>query len=123
MKNLSKNQKFISLFFQVVSAFILGMASMAKFTHKPMAVEVFESLGIPETMLIIATVEAIAAILLLSPWAQYGAILAFGTMTGALIGHITSLGFNVNGDGGAMVMRLIIVTISSLIIMLSLIHI
>ena len=62
MKNLSKNQKFISLFFQVVSAFILGMASMAKFTHKPMAVEVFESLGIPETMLIIATVEAIAAI-------------------------------------------------------------
>ena len=71
------------------------------------------------TRLIIAAIEAIAAFLLLTnSLPQYGAILGFGTMLGALIAHSTVLGIEVNNDGGKMVMLMGVVIISTSIIML-----
>ena len=117
MKNLSKNQLIISIVFQVVAAIILALAAFAKFNREPMAVYIFDTLGIPGSMLIIAIIEGLTALMLLTRWAHFGALLGFGTMIGAFIAHFTVLGANVEGDGGAMVARLIVVILATLIIM------
>ena len=118
MRKLSTRQKNISYLFQTLSALILAKASYEKFTSSEMSVSIFRELGMDETRLIIATIVGIAALLLVTKKTpQYGAILGFGTMIGALIAHVTVLGLEVNNDGGMMVFLMGTVIISTSIVM------
>jgi uncharacterized membrane protein YphA (DoxX/SURF4 family) len=59
-------------------------------------------------------VELLAAILLFIPAATWlGAILALGSMTGAIFFHLTKLGIEVMDDGGLLFMLACIVFIFS----------
>ena len=66
MEDLSKNQKIISFVFQIIAALILAMASFGKFTNQELSIYIFKFLGIEESRLIIATIEGLAAFLLLT---------------------------------------------------------
>lgn len=77
-------------------------------------VMLFEMLGMePHGRIIIGSIELVAALLLLSPQAAIGALLAVGVMFGAIIAHFTVLGMNVGGDGGLRVMLLTVVFATS----------
>ena len=59
-------------------------------------------------------VELIAAILLLIPsTASIGAVLALGTITGAIFSHLTKLGIVVKDDGGLLFILAIVVFLLS----------
>jgi putative oxidoreductase len=59
-------------------------------------------------------VELIAAILLLVPsTASIGAVLALGTITGAIFSHLTKLGIVVKDDGGLLFILAVIVFLLS----------
>ena len=59
-------------------------------------------------------IELLAAILILVPkTVPYGAILSFGTMTGAIFSHFTTLGIVIDDDGGALFGMAVLVFISS----------
>jgi len=62
---------------------------------------------------VIAVIELVAALLLLSPFAAGGAVLVVGVMCGAIIAHLTQLGLVVNGDGGMSVGMLVMTLLSS----------
>lgn len=53
------------------------------------------------------------ALLLLSPFAALGAVIAVSVMCGAIIAHVTQLGLVVNDDGGALVGMLVVVLLCS----------
>ena len=94
-----------SLLLRLPIAALLLMAVVPKFTSAPDSVAVFTKLGMgPPGRYLIGSLELIAALLILlpltSPW---GAILAWGLMTGAIIAHSSHLGWT--GDNlplGAM---------------------
>jgi len=79
---------------QVAVVLIIAPMAALKFVGDERTVEVFETLGMePNGRLLIGAIEAFAVILLLIPWSvTWGALLAWGVMTGALIGHATHLG-------------------------------
>ena len=59
-------------------------------------------------------VELIAAILLLIPsTASIGAVLALGTITGAIFSHLTKLGIVVKDDGGLLFILAVVVFLLS----------
>ena len=80
---------------QIICALILLQTLFFKFTAHPDSVQLFTELGMePNGRILIGVLELIAGILLLIPGsAAYGAFLATGIMSGAIIGHITKLGF------------------------------
>lgn len=75
-----------------------------KFTAAPESVYIFTTLGIePYGRIGSGIVELIASILILIPRTTLlGAILGLGTMTGAILSHVTKLGIEVNNDGGTL---------------------
>lgn len=87
--------KAVSTVFQLIAAAIMGQTLFYKFSADPMSVQLFTELGMePQGRLIIGTLELIACILLLIPSSVvYGATLAIGLMGGAIIGHVTKLGW------------------------------
>jgi uncharacterized membrane protein YphA (DoxX/SURF4 family) len=80
---------------QIIPAVILVMAAVPKLTGDPQSIQLFTQLGIePTGRVITGVLEMIAAILLLVPFSgSYGAILAAGLMTGAILAHATKIGF------------------------------
>ena len=80
---------------QIICALILLQTLYFKFQAHPDSVQLFTELGMePNGRILIGVLELIAGILLLIPGsAAYGALLATGIMSGAIIGHITTLGF------------------------------
>jgi putative oxidoreductase len=105
---------------QLVSAVILLMAAMMKFKGDPASIEVFTQLEMePTGRYLIGAIELAAGLLLLSPFAATGALLAVGVMTGAIIAHATYLGLEVDGDGGRLVMLLFVVLICSTYVLLT----
>lgn len=117
MGHLNKAEKLISIVFQIIAALILANAAFGKFSGNEMSVHVFHELNILETRIVIGIIEVLAALLLLSKIPQYGALLGFGTMLGALIAHVSILGMEIHGDGGQMVMMMAVVLLSSIIVM------
>jgi len=108
----------ISYFFQLLAGVILVVAAFPKFVGAPESVMLFNELNIEGSRFIIASLEALAALLLILNYLpHYGAILGFGVMVGALLAHVSVLGLEVNGDGGALAGMLVIVLLSTLIIM------
>ncbi len=117
METLSPTVKGVSLAFQLIAAFILGYAALMKFSGAQESVYVFQTLGIEGTRLVIAVIEGVAAVLLLTKMPHYGAILGFGTMLGALLAHTFTLGMEVQGDGGLLVSLMLLVILSTLVVM------
>ena len=89
MKNI------VSWILRIFAAVIFTQTLYFKFTGHPDSVEIFSALGIePGGRILIGILELVSAILLLVPGTVvYGAILAWGIMSGAIIGHCTEIGF------------------------------
>lgn len=89
-----KYARILSWALQGLVAMILAPMAIAKFTGAEQATALFSEIGMePTGRYIIGTLELIAALLLLIPTSvAWGAILAWGVMTGAIIAHITALG-------------------------------
>jgi putative oxidoreductase len=105
---------------QCVAAILLLLAAMMKFMGDPGGVQVFAELGMePTGRYIIATVELSAALLLMSPLAALGSVLAVAVMFGAIIAHVTQLGLVVNNDGGLMVGMLVVVFLCASYVLVS----
>ncbi len=95
---------------QGVAAMLLLMAAVMKFIGDPGSVAVFVSLDMePGGRYVIAVVELVAALLMLSPFAALGSVIAACVMCGAIIAHTTQLGLVVNDDGGRLVGMLVVV--------------
>ena len=89
---------------RVIAAYILLQTLSFKFGAKPESVYIFTKVGMePWGRIGSGIVELIASILLLIPrTTAWGAILALGTMSGAIFFHLTTLGIDVMGDGGQL---------------------
>lgn len=89
---------------RVVAAGILGSTLFFKFSAAPESVALFERLGAePYGRLGLGVVELVAGVLLLLPRTVVeGALLTVGLMLGAVGTHLTVLGIEVDGDGGAL---------------------
>ena len=88
------------------AAAILLQTLFFKFTGAPESVYIFTTLGIePWGRIGSGIVELVASILLLAPGTVvYGAVLALGTMSVAILSHITRLGITLPlvGDHGEL---------------------
>lgn len=87
-----------------VPALILLQTLYFKFTGQPESIFIFETVGMePWGRYGSGIAEGIAAILLFIPGLSvYGALLACGVLSGAIFFHLTCLGIEVQGDGGAL---------------------
>lgn len=85
----------ISWIAQIIVIAILGMTLYGKFTDAPEVVELFSKIDMgPVGYKLIGAFELVACVMLLIPKsAIWGAILSWGLMSGALLGHITKIGF------------------------------
>ena len=85
---------------RLVLVAILGLAVPAKFTADPGVVAVFTQLDAePFGRLATGIFESVAVVLLLVPGLTvFGALLAAGLMSGALLAHLTTLGIAPGGD-------------------------
>src|SRR5262245_57591307 len=123
-KTMTKTQTFISWALQIIVAVILFQTLFFKFTGAAESKYIFTTLGMePWGRIGSGVVELIAVILLLIPRAvPYGAILALGTITGAIMSHLTKLGIVVKNsdgtsDGGLLFMLACAVFVSSALIL------
>jgi len=116
---LSKQATVVSWIAQLTAAVILGQTLFFKFTGAPESRFIFERLGIePWGRYGTGVLELLAVILLLIPrTAATGAILAVGLMAGALMGHLTKLGIEVQGDGGLLFKLAMVTLIAALIVL------
>jgi putative oxidoreductase len=104
---------------QIVVAVILLQTLVFKFTGAAESVYIFSTLGLePWGRYASGIAELIAAVLLLVPgFAPYGALLAVGVIAGAIMSHLTTLGIEVQGDGGLLFGLAITVFVCSLAIL------
>ena len=81
---------------QLIPALILLPAVKHKFAGDPGSVDLFTTIGMePNGRILIGVLELICVILLVIPGSSiFGAILGLGIMIGAIIGHITIIGFS-----------------------------
>ena len=108
----------ISWICRVVVALILFQTLFFKFTGAEESKYIFTTVMGAEYEAIgrigSGIVELIAAILLLIPsTASIGAVLALGTITGAIFSHLTKLGIVVKDDGGLLFILAIVVFLLS----------
>lgn len=115
---MKKTPVFI-LILKLVIAVILIQTLYFKFTGAPESKYIFETVGMePWGRIGSGIVELIAVILIFirrTTW--LGAILALGTVSGAIFFHLTKLGIVVMDDGGLLFILGCIVFICSLIIL------
>lgn len=115
-----KKKNIISWIARIVVAFILLQTIFFKFTGAPESIYIFEQMGIePYGRIGSGIVELIAGVLLLITSTRViGALLAFGTISGALLSHFTVLGIEVNGDGGGLFAMAVVVFLLSLLLLI-----
>ncbi|RZK45384.1 MAG: DoxX family protein, partial [Pedobacter sp.] len=91
-----------------------------KFSASPESVYIFSAIGMePWGRIATGIVELVASIcLFINRLVLPGAILAAGTMCGAIFFHLTKLGIEVQGDGGLLFFYALTVLICSLVLML-----
>lgn len=94
----------IYLLAKLIVAIILLQTLFFKFTGAAESVFIFTTLGAePIGRIGSGAVELIASILLFIPGLNWlGALLALGTMSGAIVSHIAILGIEIMGDGGTL---------------------
>jgi len=115
---MNNTQKYIVWIFQIIAAVIFIGVGIMKFKAGPADVMIFEVLGMePSGRLLIATIEIIAGLLLLTKaLSATGAFIGIGVMLGAIIAHATILGFNINNDGGMHILLLALVLFSCIVV-------
>jgi len=106
---------------RIAAAVILLQTLFFKFTGAPESIYIFSTLGQePVGRIGSGVVELIASILILLPVAPAvatGALLALGTMSGAIFFHLTRLGIVVMDDGGTLFMLAIVVWLCSAVVL------
>jgi len=114
---IMKNPIFIWIV-KLIAVVILVQTLFFKFTGAEESVYIFETLGVdPVGRIGSGVVELIASILILIPRTTLlGALLALGTMAGAIFSHIFVLGIVVKDDGGTLFSLAIITLICCLIL-------
>ncbi|MEM7104238.1 MAG: DoxX family membrane protein [Bacteroidota bacterium] len=122
MMNNAKSQKmkkYVILALRIIVAIILIQTLRYKLTAHPDSVYIFTKVGLePYGRIGIGIVELIAGILLLiNRTAWLGAGITIGVIGGAVMMHLTNLGIEINGDGGALFYTAVFVLISSMIIL------
>ena len=114
---LSKTLKVIDWIFRIVVAVILLQTLFFKFSGAKESVYIFSTLGVePWGRIGSGVVELIASVLLLLPRTTVvGAILSLGTITGALMAHLTMLGIKLDavGDNGELFALALVVFVLS----------
>ena len=122
---LSKTQNIISWILQIIVAVILFQTLFFKFTGAAESVYIFSKLGLePWGRIGSGLIELIAVILLFIPsTVTIGAILSLGTVSVAIMSHLTKLGIVVinsdgTSDGGLLFALALIVFVSSVIVLL-----
>jgi putative oxidoreductase len=105
---------------QLTAAAILAQTLFFKFTGAPESRYIFTTLGIePWGRIGTGVIELIAVALLLYPKTSVlGAVLAVGLMGGAIMGHLTRLGIEVQGDHGLLFKLALTVLIASVIVII-----
>lgn len=105
---------------QLTVAVILGQTLFFKFTGAPESRFIFSTLGIePWGRYFTGICEVIAVILILNPrTAAAGGVLAMGLMAGAIMGHLTKLGIEVQGDGGLLFGLAVTVLVAAAVVVL-----
>jgi len=110
-------QKTMILFWglRILAAVILLQTLFFKFSGAAESVYIFSTLGMePWGRIGTGIVELIASVLILIPrTTPFGALLALGTMSGAIFFHLTRLGISVQGDHGQLFIYCLLVFISS----------
>ena len=106
---------------RVIAAVILLQTLFFKFSGAEESVYIFTTVGMePWGRIGSGIVELIAAILILIPRTTgFGAVLAAGTMSGAIFFHLTKLGIEVRGDHGQLFIYALLVFISCCILIWS----
>jgi uncharacterized membrane protein YphA (DoxX/SURF4 family) len=116
---LSKRLKIVDWIVRIIVAVVLLQTLFFKFTGARESVYIFSTLGAePWGRIGSGVVELIAALLLVLPrTAVYGAILALGTMSGAIFAHLTKLGITVPAvdDHGELFGLAVVVFVGSLV--------
>jgi uncharacterized membrane protein YphA (DoxX/SURF4 family) len=111
----------LSWILRIIVAVILAQTLFFKFTGAEESKFIFTQLmGDNEAIGRIGSgiVELLAVILILNPKTVWlGALLAIGTMLGAIFSHLTQLGISVKGDGGLLFGLACTVLVSSLVIL------
>jgi len=117
--SLGRNATLFSWLCQIVVAVILGQTLFFKFTGAPESVYIFSTLGVePWGRIGTGVIELICAILVLIPRSAWlGALLASGTMAGAILSHLAFLGIEVMGDGGLLFGLAFVVLIASALVL------
>ncbi len=120
--SLSRTRKIVSWVLQLTVAAILFQTLFFKFTGAEESKYIFSTLlGDSEAVGRIGSgvVELIAVALLLYPrTAWLGALLALGTISGAIFSHLTKLGIEVKDDGGLLFALALVVFAGSAAILL-----
>ena len=108
-----------TFFLKVIVAAILLQTLYFKFTGAPESVYIFQTVGMePWGRIGSGIVELFAALLILVPRTTWlGAVLALGTICGALFFHLTKLGIEVMDDGGFLFILACVVFVFSIIIL------
>lgn len=112
-------KRHIRLVLRITVAVILIQTLRFKFTAHPDSVYIFEKVGLePYGRIAIGILELIAGILLLIPKTILaGAIITLGVISGALFIHLTTLGIEINKDGGILFYTAVLTFILSAIIL------
>jgi uncharacterized membrane protein YphA (DoxX/SURF4 family) len=105
---------------RIVVAYILLQTLRFKFGAAEESVYIFTTVGMePWGRIGSGIVELIASVLILIPrTTAFGALLAIGTMSGAIFFHLTKLGIEVMGDKGQLFYMAIAVWVCSAILLL-----
>lgn len=120
---MSSKLNIISWICRIVVAIILFQTLFFKFTGSEESKYIFSTLMGPELeaygRIGSGIVELFAVVMLLTPSkAWLGAVVTLGTISGAIMGHLTMLGIVVKDDGGLLFGLAIIVFVLSSIILL-----
>jgi uncharacterized membrane protein YphA (DoxX/SURF4 family) len=104
---------------RVLAAIILLQTLFFKFTGAEESVYIFTKLGIePWGRIGTGVMELIASLLILLPrTTAFGALLAVGIMSGAILSHLFFLGISVQGDGGLLFVYALLVFSSAAVLL------
>lgn len=115
-------KKYFPLILKLTAAIIMLQTLFFKFSGAQQSIDLFtEIAGENQAYMRIGTgvIELIASILLFIPSRTWlGALMALGTMTGAILSHITILGIVHNDDGGALFIGAVVTFLASLILLI-----
>jgi hypothetical protein len=120
---MSSKIKIISWTLRLIVAIILFQTLFFKFTGAEESKYIFSTVLSPELeaygRIGSGLVELIAVVSLLLPKTVWlGAILSLGTISGAIMSHLTKLGLEVKGDGGLLFALAVTVFVGSALILL-----